>query len=68
MASQPRVGVVSESEFIRDATLGFFIGVRYVESSPHRECFYASHGQLIPKCAICNKWKACSKPFREVKL
>ena len=70
MASLPHVGRVSDSDFIRDSTLGFFIGSRFVESSPHRFCFTVSskEKQLTPMCSVCDLWKECKRPWREAKL
>jgi len=70
MASRPQLGNVSESDFERDSSLGFFIGERFVESSPHRFCFAIStiEKRLTPMCSVCDLWRECKKPWREKKL
>jgi len=70
MASMPRVGIVTDQDFIRDSTFGFFVGTRFVESSPHRFCFTVSNVEhrLTPMCSVCQKYKHCNLAWREKTL
>lgn len=71
MASSPRVGSVSDDEFVRDGSSAFFfIGNHLTEASPHRRCFAVSdlERKLIPVCSICDRWKKCNLAWREKSL
>jgi hypothetical protein len=68
MASLPRVGTVRELDFVRDAVWGFFIGERFVEESPHRNCFRILNGEMLKSCVMCDKWRKCELPWKEKSL